>query len=312
MNARLTAASTAIAALLALPAPADAVDWAGVGGREVLMFQPGQSAWEWLVVPARHDGARRMREGRDCLYCHEGEERVIAAAIGSGQRLEPDPMPGMPHIVELDVRIARVADTLHLRLSWPATVAEQRAGPAAVPTRVTVMFGSDAIPATAIAGCWISCHTDLPAMADAQPGTKLTKYLPNSRVRMTATGGGDTRGAAELAAEREQGRILDYLQVELDGGKVLRAFDGYILDARREYDETGVGAQARIEGGRWTVEISRPLAPAGGRIALTPGRRYTLGFALHENHADGRHHYVSFPLSMVLDGGEAEIVVRKR
>lgn len=266
--------------------------------RQVLMFQPGQSAWEWIVVPARHDGARRLREGRTCLYCHEGEERAIGAAIGSGQRLEPHPMPGMPHVLDLDFTATRDGDNLRLRLSWPAVRAGSR-------SQLTVSFGSDAIPTTAIAGCWMSCHSDLPTMPDALAGPGMTKYLPNSRARMTATGGGrESKSAAELAAELGQGRFLDYVQARLGDGAVERVVDGYILDARHEHAESVSAATARIEDGHWIVEITRPLAQSGeGRLSLHPGQRYTVGIAIHENHAEGRHHYVSFPLELTVPGG---------
>lgn len=302
-------ALTVAGALFAVPAAA--VDWSAVESKPVLMFQPGQSAWEWVVVPARHDGARRMREGRNCLYCHENEERVIGAAIGSGERLEPDPMPGMPPVVELDVQMAR--DTVHwyVRVSWAAVGSERPAGLAKARTRFTVMFGGDAIPTTAIAGCWMSCHADLPTMPDTAAGADLTKYLPNSRTRMTATGGGENRkGAPELAAELAQGRVLEYMQVELAAGGSVRAHDGYVLDARHDHETPAATATAHLDNGRWTVEFKRPLAPGGTHLALDTGGRYTVSMALHANHAEGRHHYVAFPVSMEIGAGEADFVVR--
>lgn len=297
---RIIGLAATAAALLFTTAPA-------AESHRILMFQPGQSSWEWMVVPARHDGARRMREGRDCLYCHEGEERVIGEAINTGTRLEPDPMSGMPHVIELDLTMSRSVDMLKIQLAWPAVTAPGRAGAADVQAQATVLYGSDALPPTAIAGCWISCHADLRAMPDAA-GAERTKYLPNSRSRMTATGGGDAlRGAADLAAELAAGRMLDYLQAELDDGKVVRVLDGYFLDARHEHEDSAVDARATLVDGRWTVEFRRPLAPPGPRLALETGKRYTFNFALHENYSDGRHHYVSFPLSVVIGAKDVRI-----
>lgn len=312
MSTKSFAAAAAVMLTALAPTHAAAIDWDRAAAHEVLLFQPGQSAWEWLVVPARHDGARRMREGRNCLYCHEGEERVIGAAIGSGERLEPAPMPGMPHVVELALSAAIDDGHLYVRLSFPALRRDAPAGDAEIHTRATVVLGSDALPPAAIAGCWISCHSDLPGMPDAGAGNTRTKYLPNSRARMTSSGGGDVlRSDEELAAERAAGRILEYMQVHLHRDRLHKAVDGYFLDARHEYEDSRVEATATLADNRWTVVMHRALA-ADGRLALEAGKQYPLNIALHDNHADGRHHFVSFPLILALDDAGTGVVVKSQ
>jgi hypothetical protein len=302
-------------ALLGWPASPAAVDWGQVATSQMVLFQNGVASWEWLLVPATHDvGGRRMREGRTCLSCHEGEETAIGNIAASGRRLEPNPLPGMPGTLELQLQAARDDTHLHLRLSWPSLTGGARAGDAEAAVRVTVMLGDDALSVAPIAGCWAACHNDMVGMPNAQPGQDLTKYLPNSRTQMTATGGGTgLRSAADLAAELARGAFLEYWQVELDeAGGVRRALDGYMLEARHANDASELSATARRDGDRWVVEMSRPLTPAGGpRKVVAAGRTYTVAFAIHDNYATKHYHYVGFPRRMVLDAGEAELVVRR-
>ena len=94
-------ALTALLAVLLMPL----LTWAPVvHAADIVLFQPGQSSWEWLLVPASHDGGKRMREGKSCLYCHEGEAKVIGDLIVSGEKLEPNPIASMPGFVEMAVR----------------------------------------------------------------------------------------------------------------------------------------------------------------------------------------------------------------
>jgi cytochrome c-type protein NapC len=45
-----------------------------------------------------------------------------------------------------------------------------------------------------------------------------------------------------------------------------------------------------------------------GHKDLVPGKTYTLGFALHEDHAATRFHQVSWEFTMALDGGKADFI----
>lgn len=304
----------ALTSLALLPGLAAALDWSQMESRDVTLFQPGQSAWEWLLVPGEHDGGRRMREGKDCLYCHAGEEPAIGNLIASGEMIEPSPMPGMPGAIELAVQAALEGDNLHLRLSWTSLAGAEPAGDETYQARATVMIADDTLSAARIAGCWAACHGDLPGMPDEMQDAELTKYLPNSRSRMTRTGGGaDYKSDAEVAAELERGAFFEYWSVKLDQGTVLKALDGYFLEARREYADSAVSAEARLEDGRWVVEIARPLSPESGpRLALAPRSEYTVAFAVHDNHTDNRFHYTSFPMGLSLTGDGVVLVTKSR
>jgi cytochrome c-type protein NapC len=61
------------------------------------------------------------------------------------------------------------------------------------------------------------------------------------------------------------------------------------------------------------VELSRPLVASGtNQKSIVAGRTYTVGFALHDDYADHRHHYVSFEHTLVLDAGAADFVAAKQ
>ncbi|MDX1556339.1 MAG: ethylbenzene dehydrogenase-related protein, partial [Xanthomonadales bacterium] len=275
--------------------------------RDIVLFQPGQSSWEWLLVPASHDGGKRMREGKSCLYCHEGEEKTIGNLIVSGEKLEPEPVSGMAGFTQMSVEASYDDQNLHLRLGW-IPLPSANWGHEASSTHLTVALGTPDLSVAPIAGCWAACHNDLPHMPDAAAGD-LTKYLPGSRNKMSRTGGGtDIKSPAELEAQLAAGQYLEYWQAVLDGGELKSAGDGYFLEGRVANDHSAVSATAAFNGQGWSVELVRPLQPGQGpRHTLKEGVQYTLAIALHENHASGRYHYTSFPLSFVLGAGEAEL-----
>lgn len=282
---------------------------------ELLLFQPGQSAWEWLLVPARHDGGKRMREGKDCLFCHQGEELVIGRRVASGENLEPAPIAGLPSVISMNVEAAYDANNLYLSACWAAPEAAPRWGDAEQDTRLTFMLGSAALNVAPVAGCWAACHSDMKGMPDAAPGADLGKYLPGSRVKMSATGGGTgLRGAAELDAQLDEGRYLEYWQVVLERGQANGAGDGYLLGDLVASQAPVVSAEGLSEGPDCSLKMTRPLAPAGrGRHALAEGQEYTLAVALHANHAAGRYHYTAFPVRFRLGGAaEAGVLVASK
>lgn len=281
---------------------------------EFILFQPGQSSWEWLLVPSSHEGGKRMREGKTCLHCHAGEEEAIGNLIASGQKLEPAPVAGLPGIQKVDVTASFDETNLYLTLKWVSPALPEPIGDEEADIHLTVMLGSPEFSLAAIAGCWAACHNDLPGMPDAQAGQDLTKYLPGSRTKMSKTGGGDDlRPEAELAAQISKGEYLEYWQAVLDQGQLVGSSDGYFLQGRIPNDETAVQVTASADGAAWTVDMVRPLDPGGDtRHALSPGVEYTLAIALHEHHASGRHHYTSFPLRFYLGPGEAELNASQR
>lgn len=313
MNPERTSPTSLVAiglAVLLVPLLAIADDWDEVPEFNFELFLPGQASWEWLLIPTDHgtSPARRMREGRPCLSCHQGEEAAIGNVVASGQRLEPDPISGMPGTLELSVK-GRVSDgQLHLRLSWPVVDRSEPAGSSDYAAKVTTLVADDAVSTAHAATCWASCHSDLAGMSD-DAGKDLTKYLPNSRERMTRTGGGDNlKSAAELTGELDKGAFLEYWSALLGPDGEATARDGYFLEARVINDDVAVETAARRKGNHWVVDMKRPLAPESGpRKSLQVGQSYPISFAIHESHTEGRRHHVSFPLAITIGESTIEI-----
>lgn len=294
---------TALAAALLLAAglPASAAE---SGPVTLTLFQPGQSSWEWLLIPSSHDGGKRMREGKSCLYCHAGEEQAIGNLVASGEKLEPSPVPGLPGTLELTVRHGVDDQVAWFEMSWQSPDLAQPAGDEDAQAMATVMIGTPELPVASIAGCWAACHSDMPAMPDDAGDPEIKKYLPGSRTAMTRTGGGrDVKSPAEIQAQLDAGEFLEIWRAKLSDDGSAHFDDGYFLDTRKMSTEPAVSGTASRDGQRWTVRLERPLAAAGNAYhELSPGQAYTVAFAVHTNHASDRHHYVSFPMPLELGG----------
>lgn len=64
-----------------------------------------------------------------------------------------------------------------------------------------------------------------------------------------------------------------------------------------------VTALSLVGDGEWDVVLTRKLATgdAVGDLAFVSGKPYGIALSLHRNRADGRDHYVSLPLTLLLD-----------
>jgi len=283
----------ALAAMAWMPGPARAIDWNAVQGAEIPLFYPGLMSWEKVLTAASHKGATKFRAGETCAGCHAGEEAEMGAA-----QAKPDGYAGRSSLT-VQLKAAVADGSLHFQLSGPAVDGKAPA--------VALMLGNDALKSTAQAGCWAACHDDAPGMA-SDSGLKLGKYLPRSRSRNTATGGGDSvRPQAELDAALAAGEFLELMEVDA-AGKGERA---WVLERIQERELPGTSM--RVEGGRWIAELARPLAAAGGdEIALAAGNTYHLGVAVHDPGGEGRRHLVSLHVSLTVGADAATVVAATR
>jgi cytochrome c-type protein NapC len=151
-------------------------------------------------------------------------------------------------------------------------------------------------------------------MPSADDDKDITKYLARSRIKVTRTGGGENyKSAAELKQMIVNSIFMEYWQARLNSGQPAVAVDGYILDQRHTNDKPLVAVNAEIKDGHWTVQLSRKLQanhPLHKNIVV--GQTYTVGFAIHDDYANHRHHFVSFSLRFALDQGEADFVVKRQ
>jgi len=305
---RLRSVAIRCGLLLALgPAPgALAVDWAAVPSTEIVLFHTGQASYEWMLTESDHSGGPKIRQGKDCLECHAGEEKKIGELIASGKKLEPTPADVQVPWSPVTVQLAVDGDRLDLRLQWPAK------GPGASKSDIAFMFDDGSVSAATLTGCWATCHSDLPGMSN-DAGQKLTKYLTQSRTKVTRTGGGELyQPEARLEELAAHGTFLEYWHAALEAGAPAAAEDGYVLEKRHESEAPLVRAEGGLSNGVWTVVLSRPLVVAKpDRKDFVEGKTYTFGLAVHDGDAKGRFHRVSLEHQFEIQGGRVRLVERK-
>jgi hypothetical protein len=299
--------------LLGTSFPASAVDWGSVSGKKVELFSPGQASWEWVLTKSSHSTAKSVKKGTNCKECHDGEQEEIGQLIGSGEKIEPDPVSGNPGHILVEVKFAHDNERLYVQLKWEESAQNSSQDPD-YQAKVALMFSDGTVKATKIAGCWSACHADLKGMPNAASGKKLTKYLFASRSKISRTGGGDNlKPATDITALRDEGYFLELWRAKMNPGKPAVAIDGYVLDAKHENETPVISAESSFENGQWTVVLSRKLKETGaGYLELVPGKTYQVGFSIHDSHTDERHHHVSFGYTFALDSGRADFIAKNK
>jgi hypothetical protein len=292
--------------------PAQAMDWSKVPGRDVVMFYPGQTSWEWNLTEADHSAAAKFKAGKNCIECHKGEEKTQGALMVSGKKAEPAPIQAFPGHVTANVRFAYDDAKLYVRLEFAEPSAPNVKSDADFATKVAMIFNDAAVPEGVRAGCWASCHEDNASMP-AAGGSNRTKYLMKTRAKMSRQGGGDAlKPVEDLAKLMDGGYAQEWWQVKLNPGVAPQASDGLIFDARQEQKPAMVASEASFANGVWSVVMSRPLTAPAPYKTLAPGNTYTVGFSVHLGHSAKRFHHTSYEYTFALGQGPADIVAVKQ
>ncbi len=259
--------------------------------------------------------------------------------IVTGEKAEPTPIPGKRGSIPVNVQAAHDDANLYLRFEWEDTAH------VAVPfvdggkmdpensMKIAVMLATDQLEYAAQAGCWGTCHHDARTMpdtpeADALQGNEaaarlaltdgITKYVKESRTAIEVRGKrGKKRGgwdklksADEIQAEVDNNNIMDLLRYQAGTGKTE---DGYIYDQRFMEGGQGFEVVSSLDGGRWVVEMKRPLTSGEkGDISLATDQQYNLGFAIHDDFSNARFHHVSLGYKLGFDDDSADINAVKR
>ena len=86
--------------------------------------------------------------------------------------------------------------------------------------------------------------------------------------------------------------------------------DGYVLGERVLKQDGGAKFEGKKEGDHWVITMTKKLnSGQPGDKVLQPGKTYTVGFAIHDDHAWGRFHHVSLDMRLGLDAdGEIKAV----
>ena len=323
MKLSYKSAAFGIAALLAsVSAQAAGINWASVPGKDVVLFYPGQSSWEWALTPADMSGGEDFRKGKDCATCHIGEEKDMGPQIVTGTprvfktgekpSIEPTPIAGKPGAVNATVKVANDGTDLYVHIEFAEGNQPNAGQDAANATKGTVMYNDGKVPEANRGGCWAACHDDLTAMPSASGATR-TMYLPKTRAKLSRQGGGDTLAdAAKLADLKSGGYQLEYWQAALNPGQPAKTETQIVFDKREAAASNIVTAEATQSGGTWSVTLKRPLAAAAPFSAITAGNTYYLAFAIHSGHTAKRFHYVSYERSFSLNDGKTDLVAVKQ
>lgn len=318
-TARTLAIVAGLAALTnAAPSGAAGINWPNVPGKEVVLFYPGQSSYEWALTPATMSGADDFRRGKNCSDCHIGQEKDMGPQIVTGQPrtfkgvekpgIEPAPIPGKPGAVPAVVKVANDGTSLYFHLDFTEGAQPDARQDPNYALKVTVMFDDGHVPEANRAGCWAACHEDLTGMPSAA-GAQRSMYLPKSHAKLTRTGAGDTLAAPEqLAQLKADGYQLEYWQALLNPGQPARAATELVFDRRAPAPANVVAVQATQSGGAWSVTISRPLNAGAPFASIVAGEVYHVAFAIHAGHTASRFHYVSEERSLVLNSGNADLL----
>jgi cytochrome c-type protein NapC len=290
---------------------------------------------EWMLNGRDHGGARPLKAGDRCFDCHEGEEAEIGELVVSGEKLEPNPIPGKRGSIVMNVQSAHDSDNLYMRFQWddsehaPVPFADGGKMDPDNQTKLAVMLTTDdeKVEFAERSGCWQTCHHDARTMPDTPDAGTLggspvaqtldvsdgvTKYLQESRTEIEIKGKeGKPRGgwdklkdAADIQAALDDGQFMDLLRFNSGG----EAEDGYILAERVMAGGQGVSFSGGLSDGVWTVEMTRKLSSdQPGDISLSVGEWYNIGFAIHDDYSDARYHHVSLGFKLGFDDEDAEI-----
>ncbi len=94
------------------------IDWSTVPSKTITLFYPGQSSYQWLRSSKHKRAYKKTAQGEACLSCHEGEEIDIGNLIVSGDRLEPNPIPGKEGVKDLNVQALHDSEYLYFRFQY--------------------------------------------------------------------------------------------------------------------------------------------------------------------------------------------------
>lgn len=274
-----------------------APDWSKAPVRKIKVFYPGQSPLEWVMNPADHSAVPDIvNKKRPCAKCHEGDANDIGNLVVAGKPvgnsksvIEPKPIPGKVGWLPVQFQATHDADKIYFRFEWvPPKLGDVKMDKKNE-MKITMLFdGGGTVEGAELNGCWSTCHDDLRSMKNAKDDKKK-KYVKG--------------------ADLTTGKFYDLIQFR--SGKGEKPVDGYVTDSR--YMEGGkslVKAEGVKEGNKWVVTFERTLAAGAGSKgdhAITVGKTYNFGFAIHEDHAEERYHYVSLGYQFGLDKAEESI-----
>lgn len=254
----------------------------------VTLFSPGQANFDWILTD--HPGAQPFRQGRNCSQCHGGEQAAM------GKQLAPKRA-----VSSLDARLnfAVVNQRLQVTVRWKAAVEGGS---------VALMLDDGSDEQFTHAGCWAACHNDLPGQEKSR-GASITKYLGASLKQQRSVGRyAIYHDEATLQGMMQQGHYAELWRAQLSQGGLHQIASYQVLAARNADAAPVISAQASYQNGEWTVVFSKPLSGTGK--AISQGKEYTFGIAIHGAGEEKSGHWVSLPMTFALGRSDVDFPVK--
>ena len=287
----------------AVATDAASIDWSKIKTKQISLFYPGASTYDWLLTREHKKGYEKVPEGKSCSKCHGDDEEFMGKAVLNEGMAEPKAAPNRRPFIKVALQAAYDKEKLFLRFQWKS----DSTGDGKYPDGVAIMIGDKKVKRFSRQGCWLTCHDGMAdtrnvpgkdAIAKALKTDKVRKYLPASRTDAKASWD-KVKSADALAKIRAAGGFVDLWRWQSDG----KVTDESILETRRGdagKSADDVHAKGELKDGTYTVVMSRKLDtgyPKDDKI-LKRGKKYRVGLAVHDNNVHSRYHYTSLPLSL--------------
>ena len=187
----------------ALAIEPQSISWSKIPTKEIRLFYPGLSTYDWLLSQA-HAGAKMVGQGQACITCHKGTEKTRGEKIVKGGDLEPAPIPGKNGSIEVKVQAAHDAEYVYFRFQWKSHLKREgrmhdyvrldgkqwkwyghdrndkavRAGeqPALYEDRFSIMLDDGKVSLFAQQGCWLTCHNGMRDTRNQVVGEPVKKH----------------------------------------------------------------------------------------------------------------------------------------
>ncbi|MEK7851383.1 MAG: ethylbenzene dehydrogenase-related protein [Deltaproteobacteria bacterium] len=323
-----------VALLLPLASHAE-VNWDAVSVKKVPLFYPGMTSWDFLTGPDHASGANAVtRLEKPCQDCHVKEDRVdlFADDIMKGKLrrksrevpFEPEPPQGIKAFISLDMQTAYDDKNFYMRLKWPSPEGVSFKNPGDVSRgfydRVAVQLNGN-LRSFSKAGCFMSCHDDVSYMLDAPSAEEVMAHpfygkqrRKDVRLYAYATRNkkwSDFKPEEEMEKYLKAGAIIDLWIAGFRGPEVITSDESIFYDRIKDSTKN-IKVEGTWEGGFYTITIKRPLTTEDPMdIQLQEGKTFTVGIAVYDQKNGYRKHHVSFPLSITLGGGKADVAAMK-
>ncbi|MFQ5735923.1 MAG: ethylbenzene dehydrogenase-related protein [Thermodesulfobacteriota bacterium] len=304
------------------------IDWDKVGSTRIVLFYPGVASWEFLNSEDHRLGSRDIKRVRkDCRHCHlskEGELDLKADEIAGGtirmkrshKPFEPEPIPGKAGTMRADVKAAYDSDYLYVRVEWASKGMgwRHKKAPGSVPDRVSMQLNARDKYFRKY-GCFIACHNDLNTMPDS-PSKKAVRAdayyrrLGRDDVRLyafyTKASWSDHKRSRELDRLVKVHGRMDLRSIELEDGRAV-PLNGWVFNDR-VWEDAGAQGSGVWAKGKYVTVFKLPLnSRSPFDVKVSDGGTFSTGFAIHEDGAQKRKHYVSFPYTVGLGAGGVDI-----